>query len=176
LARWNRIASPYTIYVGQKITFYPSKAKKYVIKAPPKKHKTLNKHKDTRITSNLSKIGVQLSWQWPLKTKKLVKNKANFGVKVVGTRGELVRSGEKGKVVYAGSGLKGYGNLIIIKHNEEFLSAYGLNKRLLVKEGVLIKKGQAIAEIGLDEKLQYVLFFEIRQHGKPVDVTRYLPR
>ncbi|ORU89689.1 MAG: hypothetical protein A6F71_01640 [Cycloclasticus sp. symbiont of Poecilosclerida sp. M] len=176
LARWNGISRPYTIFIGQKLDLRPKKLNKKVKKQVIIKNKTLIKQKDTRSTSNLSKNRVQLTWQWPIKAKKLIKNRANLGAKIFGIRGELVRSSEKGKVVYAGSGLKGYGNLIIVKHNEEYLSAYGFNKRLLVKEGVLIKKGQAIAEIGLDGKSQHVLFFEIRKHGKPVDVTRYLSR
>jgi lipoprotein NlpD len=97
------------------------------------------------------------------------------GVTLVGKAGELVRSSESGKVVYAGDGLKGYGNLLIVKHRDEFLTAYGYNKRLLVKEGSVVKKGQAIAEIGKDNKNRPALFFEIRRRGKAVSVTEYMP-
>jgi len=95
---------------------------------------------------------------------------------LIGSPGELVRSSESGKVVYAGNGLKGYGNLLIIMHNEEFLTAYGYNKRLLVDEGSVVKKGQAIAEIGKDSKQRQILFFELRRHGKAVTISQYLPK
>ena len=81
-----------------------------------------------------------------------------------------------GSVVYAGSGLLGYGNLIILKHNDDYLSAYAHSKRLLVKEGQLIKVGQAIAEIGSSGTDNVKLHFEIRRRGKPVDPMIYLPK
>ena len=176
LARWNAIARPYTIFVGQTIKFYPNKT--------PINHKIIKKinnktklnQRIASVTSNKYKKALKLKWQWPIKVRQLENERSHTGVTVIGKLHELVRSGESGKVVYAGSGLKGYGNLLIIKHNEEFLSAYGFNKRLLVEEGVFVKKGQAIAEIGLDSKKRPVLFFEIRRKGKPISVTRYLPK
>lgn len=81
-----------------------------------------------------------------------------------------------GSVVYAGSGLLGYGNLVIIKHNEQYLSAYAHNKKLLVKEGQKVKAGQVIAEIGSSGTDKVKLHFEIRRQGKPVDPKKYLPK
>ncbi len=98
------------------------------------------------------------------------------GVLLIGKSRELVRSSEGGKVVYAGNGLKGYGNLLIIMHDNEFLTAYGYNKRLLVKEGSVVKKGQAIAEIGIDNKKRRILFFEMRRYGKTISVVKYMPK
>jgi lipoprotein NlpD len=80
-----------------------------------------------------------------------------------------------GKVVYSGSGLRGYGKLIIIKHNKTYLSAYAHNDRILVKEGQSVSKGQKIAEMGNTDASQVELHFEIRKFGKPVDPAQYLP-
>lgn len=177
LAKWNGISKPYTIYKGQRLRLTPTRyTKKRTTKAPTKNKKTYIKQKITKKTSNLSQNNVQLSWQWPIRVKRIEKGFVSTGSVLVGTAGELVRSSEAGKVVYAGSGLKGYGNLLIVKHNEEFLTAYGYNKRLLVKEGSVVKKAQAIAEIGMDNKKRHVLFFELRRYGKAVSVTKYLPK
>jgi lipoprotein NlpD len=175
LAVWNGISTPFTIFSGQKLRLSPKKQPKKTKNKINYKKKLYKKHKVKGVTSNDYKKTLKLKWRWPIKVRQIEKNDGHTGVTLVGKRNELVRSGESGKVVYAGSGLKGYGNLLIIKHNEEFLSAYGFNKRLLVKEGAFIKRGQAIAEIGLDYKKRSILFFEIRRRGKPVSVTRYLP-
>lgn len=97
------------------------------------------------------------------------------GVDIGGTRGQPVLASAAGKVVYSGSGLRGYGKLIIIKHNDTYLSAYAHNERLLVKEGQTVRKGQQIAEMGDSDADQVKLHFEIRRIGKPVDPARYLP-
>jgi len=177
LAKWNNISSPYTIYKGQKLTLVATKSTvKKKKKIPTTKNKVLIKQKINNNTSNNYQKGLKLSWQWPIKVQKLEKGRVKSGVVLFGSSKELVRSSERGKVVYAGSGLKGYGNLLIVMHNDEYLTAYGYNKRLLVKEGFFVKKGQAIAEIGVDNKKRSVLFFEMRRHGKPVSVTKYLPK
>jgi len=177
LAKWNNISWPYTIYKGQKLTLVAKKTTlKKRKKSLTKKNKVLIKQKITNNTSNNYQKGLKLSWQWPISVQKLEKERVKSGVLLFGSSKELVRSSEAGKVVYAGSGLKGYGNLLIVMHNDEYLTAYGYNNRLLVKEGFLVKKGQAIAEIGVDNKKRSVLFFEVRRHGKPVSVTKYLPK
>ncbi len=173
LAKWNGISWPYTIYKGQKLTLVaakPSINKKQA--ATQERKKTYKKQKVAKQYQNKLK----LVWQWPIKVRKLENGFVKSGVVLVGKSGELVRSSERGKVVYAGNGLKGYGNLLIVMHNNEYLTAYGYNKRLLVKEGSIVAKGQAIAEIGVDIKKRRVLFFEIRRHGKAVSVTKYLPK
>jgi lipoprotein NlpD len=97
------------------------------------------------------------------------------GVDIGGARGQPVLASAAGKVVYSGSGLRGYGKLVIIKHNDAYLSAYAHNERLLVKEGQTVRKGQQIAEMGDSDADQVKLHFEIRKMGKPVDPARYLP-
>ena len=90
-------------------------------------------------------------------------------------RARIVLAAADGRVVYAGAGLRGYGNLIILKHNNTFLTAYAHNQTLLVKEDQAVRKGQKIAEMGNTDADRVKLHFEIRRQGKPVDPTRYLP-
>jgi lipoprotein NlpD len=97
------------------------------------------------------------------------------GVDIAGQRGQAVVASASGKVVYSGSGLRGYGKLIIIKHNKTYLSAYAHNDHILVKEGQNVGKGQKIAEMGSTDASQVGLHFEIRKFGKPVDPAQYLP-
>jgi len=99
----------------------------------------------------------------------------NKGLDLGGKLGDPVHAAADGKVVYAGSGLRGYGNLIILKHNNTFLTAYAHNQTLLVKEDQSVRKGQKIAEMGNSDTDQVKLHFEIRRQGKPVDPLRYLP-
>lgn len=177
IARWNNIRSPYTIYAGQKLTLIaPQQQPKKHAQTAKKETKIVRKQQLAKKSSSNNKKTLKLSWAWPIKVKQVEKDRANSGVTLIGSPGELVRSSESGKVVYAGNGLKGYGNLLIIMHNEEFLTAYGYNKRLLVNEGSVVKKGQAIAEIGKDSKQRQILFFELRRHGKAVTISQYLPK
>jgi len=118
-----------------------------------------------------------VSFQWPTRGNVLagfdeVKNK---GIDISGKAGDPVLAAADGKVVYAGSGLRGYGNLVILKHNNTYLTAYAHNQSLLVKEDQAIKRGQKIAEMGNSDADQVKLHFEIRRQGKPVDPAKYLP-
>jgi lipoprotein NlpD len=97
------------------------------------------------------------------------------GVRIAGGEGQQVCAAESGTVVYSGSGLKGYGNLIIVKHNDIYLSAYGFNRRLLVNEGAQVRRGQVVAEVGNAANGKYRLHFEIRKNGSAVDPLKYLP-
>jgi lipoprotein NlpD len=99
----------------------------------------------------------------------------NKGLDVSGKAGDPVLAAADGKVVYAGSGLRGYGNLVIIKHNNTFLSAYAHNQALLVREDQAVKRGQTIAQMGNSDADQVKLHFEIRRLGKPVDPVKFLP-
>lgn len=99
----------------------------------------------------------------------------NKGVDIAGHAGDPVLAAADGRVVYAGAGLRGYGNLIILKHNNTYLTAYAHNQSLLVKEDQTVRKGQKIAEMGSTDTDRVKLHFEIRRQGKPVDPTRYLP-
>ncbi len=98
------------------------------------------------------------------------------GIKIAGSSGDPVQSAEAGRVVYSGSGLIGYGRLIIVKHNDKYLSAYGHNREILVSEGDQVAKGQKIAEMGTANSGEPLLHFEIRKDGEPVDPLRLLPR
>jgi len=118
-----------------------------------------------------------VAWMWPGNGAVLtgfdeVKNK---GVDIAGNAGDPVLAAAEGKVVYAGSGLRGYGNLIILKHNNTYLTAYAHNQTLLVKEDQTVKRGQKIAEMGNSDADRVKLHFEVRKQGKPVDPTKYLP-
>ena len=120
----------------------------------------------------------KVDWSWPAKGRIVTgfSEAANLkGIDIAGAAGQPVAASAGGKVVYAGTGLRGYGKLIIVKHNGMYLSAYAHNKEILVKEGQQVTKGQKIAEMGNTDADQVKLHFEIRRHGKPVDPLRYLP-
>ncbi len=120
----------------------------------------------------------KLDWAWPAKGKVVTgfSETANLkGIDIAGGAGEPVIASAAGKVVYVGTGLRGYGKLVIIKHNKTWLSAYAHNREILVKEGQQVTKGQKIAEMGNTDADQVKLHFEIRRLGKPVDPARYLP-
>ncbi len=118
-----------------------------------------------------------LGWIWPGHGPVLAgfDEAKNKGLDIGGSAGDAVLASSDGKVVYAGAGLRGYGNLIILKHNNTFLTAYAHNQTLLVKEDQAVKKGQKIAEMGNSDADRVKLHFEIRRQGKPVDPAKYLP-
>ena len=118
----------------------------------------------------------QIEWIWPTKGKVLEEfSEGTKGIDITGTLGQAVNASAAGKVVYSGGGLRGYGKLIIIKHNSTYLSAYAHNNKLLVKEGQTVSKGQKIAEMGSTDSSLVKLHFEIRKNGKPVDPLKHLP-
>ncbi|WP_039956506.1 peptidoglycan DD-metalloendopeptidase family protein, partial [Xanthomonas graminis] len=119
------------------------------------------------------------SWRWPadgaVVSRFVVGETTKQGVDIAGSSGQAVRAAADGVVVYSGAGLVGYGELIIIKHNEQWLSAYGHNRKRLVNEGQNVKGGEQIAEMGRSGAARDMLHFEIRYNGKPVDPLLYLP-
>ncbi len=125
-----------------------------------------------------AKLPRKFTWTWPAKGLIVRKfsQKGNKGLDISGRLGQPVYAAAGGRVVYSGSGLIGYGKLIIIKHNKSHLSAYAYNNRLLVKEGDTVSGGQRIAEMGQTGAKQVKLHFEIRRDGKPVNPLRYLPK
>lgn len=128
------------------------------------------------VPAPMPEMPVVTQWRWP--TRGNVVRPFGTGVKGVDIGGELgqpVLAAAAGKVVYSGAALKGYGELIIIKHDELHLSAYGYNRRRLVGEGAMVAAGQPIAELGLGPEQKPALHFEIRRKGKPVDPAAYLP-
>jgi lipoprotein NlpD len=119
----------------------------------------------------------RLSWMWPSDGRIIATfdGDKNKGVDIGGKAGQQVVAAGAGKVMYAGSGIRGYGNLVIVKHSNNLLSAYAHNRTILVKEGQTVAKGQVIAEMGDSDADSVKLHFEIRHQGKPVDPTRFLP-
>ena len=120
--------------------------------------------------------GEDVDWMWPTKGRVLAAfTEAGKGVDIAGRKGAPVLAAAAGRVVYAGAGLRGYGKLVIIKHNETWLSAYAHNDNILVKEQQDVRKGQKIAEMGSSDADQVKLHFEVRRQGKPVDPVKVLP-
>ena len=170
LARWNRLGDGSLIYPGQVIRLQP----------PSGGGST------SRTTASTTPRSIppppsdpSPAWEWPT-SGRIVSNfgdnsGSNTGVLIEGRRGQAVNAAAGGRVVYSGGGLIGYGQLIIIKHNDTYLSAYGHNASLLVKEGQAIKKGQRIATMGEGPGQAPRLHFEIRRNGKPVNPRQYLP-
>jgi lipoprotein NlpD len=119
----------------------------------------------------------KLSWMWPSDGKIVATfdEGKNKGIDIAGKPGQQVMAAGAGKVMYAGSGIRGYGNLVIVKHSNSLLSAYAHNRSIVVKEGQNVNKGQMIAEMGDSDADSVKLHFEIRQQGKPVDPSRFLP-
>ena len=125
----------------------------------------------------------EVEWSWPAAGKVIATfnndgggaQEASKGIDIAGKLGDPVQAAAAGKVVYVGSGLRGYGNLVIVRHSPAFLSAYAHNSRILVKEGQAVTRGQKIAELGNSDADQPKLHFEVRQQGKPVDPLKFLP-
>ena len=116
-----------------------------------------------------------ITWQRPTAGNIIAHySNSNKGVDIAGTSGQAVVSAADGKVVYAGNGLRGYGNLVIVQHNSTYLTAYGHNQALLVKEGEVVKRGQTIARMGNTDTDRVKLHFEVRQDGKPVNPVNYV--
>jgi lipoprotein NlpD len=190
LAGTNSIAKPYTIYVGQKIdTVNRPLIKKSAIITSVRKTSKWSKKKEKpakrtpqagRDESIKPSLGTQKGWIWPAKGKVvgrfLANDSQNKGIDIAGKLGESVSAAAAGTVVYAGKGLRGYGNLVIIKHDAKFLSAYAHTSRILVREKEKIKAGQIIAEIGSTGTNRVKLHFEIRRNGRPVDPLQFLPK
>lgn len=131
-------------------------------------------------TANLTLNRDLVQWQWPVKGKIISgfshQQHGNKGVDIAGREGNRVNAAASGQVVYAGNALRGYGNLVIIKHNDDYLSAYAHNRTLLVKEKQMVTAGQQIAELGSTDATDPRLHFEIRFRGSSVDPLKYLPK
>ena len=138
---------------------------------------TKTKKAQPQVTKTLPTVRVG-EWRWPTRGKVIgaFGRSGRKGIDVAGRFGQPVVAAAGGKVVYSGGGLIGYGELIIVKHNKQYLSAYAHNSKLLVQEGAIVKGGQRIAEMGRTGADQVKLHFEIRRNGKPVDPIRYLPK
>ena len=180
LAAWNGISAPYTIYPGQRLALYPpSGARAGASKsALPSTRPAPQPQSTPALSAPPADSGI--AWRWPADGQLISRFEAGEptkqGIDIAGAGGTPVRAAGDGVVVYSGSGLVGYGELIIIKHNDQWLSAYGHNRNRLVNEGELVKSGQQIAELGRSGAARDMLHFEIRYNGKPADPLRYLPK
>jgi len=140
----------------------------------PKSTQSNTSHKTKKV-----KYASTVKWRWPVRGKIVHRFSAKSGKKglgISGKSGKRIVAAAAGRVVYSGSGLRGYGKLIIIKHNDTYLSAYANNKKILVNEQQKVKSGQHIADMGSNGANKTMLHFEIRKNGKPVNPIRYLPR
>ncbi|WP_299807847.1 peptidoglycan DD-metalloendopeptidase family protein [uncultured Shewanella sp.] len=131
-------------------------------------------HKPVELPKKVSR------WSWPVKGKVIgtfsAKEQGNKGIKIAGNRGDVIRAAASGRVVYAGSALRGYGNLVIIKHSDDYLSAYAHADKISVKEKQLVNVGQTVATMGSTGTNRVMLHFEIRYHGKSVNPVKFLPK
>jgi lipoprotein NlpD len=144
---------------------------------PTKPVKAPRATRPTRVVKTAQQASVR-KWRWPVKGRVIGSfgKAGGKGIDIAGSRGRPIEATAPGTVVYSGSGLRGYGQLIIIKHNKRYLSAYAHNDRLHVKEGDAVQGGQRIAEMGDSGTKSVRLHFEIRRDGKPVDPAQFLPR
>lgn len=178
LARWNGLADPYIIEIGDVLRVSPAGSNAVI---PPSASGTSGAPADSSKSGTSSPVPspteTQVNWAWPASGPILqgfdpAKNK---GVDIAGKAGDPVLAAADGSVVYAGSALRGYGNLVIVKHGATFVSAYAHNQTLLVKDGQSVKRGQKIAEMGQSEADRVKLHFEIRKNSTPIDPMQYLP-
>ena len=195
LVRWNNLDNPNVIEVGQVLRVNTPANEGVVVRSVNRNNATLPPPVTTQASQSGAPVAANtppaaspaspvleaaeesLNFLWPSNGPVLAgfDDPKNKGLDLGGKAGDPVLAAAEGRVVYAGSGLRGYGNLIIIKHNNVFLTAYAHNQTLLVKEDQAVKRGQKIAEMGNTDADQVKLHFEIRRQGKPVDPSRYLP-
>lgn len=180
LGSWNGLAEPYTIYPGQTLRLYPGGSTAATTR--PTTGGTTVATRPTTATPAPTPVPVNsgIGWRWPadgaLVGRFVAGEATKQGIDIAGSSGQAVRAAGPGVVVYSGAGLVGYGELIIIKHNDQWLSAYGHNRKRLVNEGQSVKAGDQIAEMGRTGTSRDMLHFEIRYNGKPVDPLIYLPK
>jgi lipoprotein NlpD len=185
IARINGIKRPYTIYVGQRIRLKTATRKPAVASQGSRtaRHNDTTRQSSARrkpVDSASQAASSRIRWDWPANGPLLSTYSAQDphrkGIDIAGKNGQPIKAAADGKVVYSGSGLIGLGMLIIVKHDETYLSAYAHNRKLLVNEGEQVKRGQTIAEMGQTGTDRVKLHFEIRHNGNTLDPLRFLPR
>jgi lipoprotein NlpD len=188
IALANHISPPYVIHPGQQLSLKETPRTSIPLSSEHHPRSVAAKqaaisYENTKISKSGTAKAVKSAltashWSWPVEGK-IIKHYASGtgikGIDIAGHTGKQVKTAAPGKVVYSGSGLRGYGLLVIIKHDDTYLSAYGHNSRLLVKEGDPVKKGQAIAEMGQTDADSVKLHFEIRKNGQPINPLNVLP-
>ena len=194
LGNWNGVMPPFTIFPGQKLRLsVPRNSQAAITSASRRSQQPVATKSETRTTAAAKKVAPVslqaplpktdssggLKWRWPARGQVVksfaAKDPGSRGLDIEGQLGQEVVAAAPGQVVYSGVGLIGYGELIIIKHDQHLLSAYGHNRRRLVREGDQVQAGQRIAEMGEAGAGQPLLHFEIRKDGQPIDPKRYLP-
>lgn len=192
LARWNDIQPPYRIYPGQRLILAPPARVYGPVSQPPGGAPTAGAATSPSATGDAASATADRSrshprdpaaeagtWIWPVAKAYMddhgAVSESRKGINISGEFGAPVVAARDGRVVYSGSGLEGYGNLLIIKHGESYLSAYGFNSRLLVSEGAQVSAGERIAEMGMGPGQSAMLHFEIRHDGQPLDASAILP-
>jgi lipoprotein NlpD len=191
IIRWNNIENPNVIDVGQVLKIAPPAAdpsQEVAISKPVQLGTVSNTTEEKKNTPAVEQPSVnsvrnegsddafQLIWPAQGPVSSSFDDSKNKGIDISGKAGDPVLAAADGKVVYSGAGLRGYGNLIIVKHSNTYLTAYAHNQTLLAREDQSVKKGQKIAEMGNSDSEQVKLHFELRRMGKPVDPVKYLPQ
>jgi len=184
VARWNGVKSPYLIRTGQRLRMYPPSSKtskKSTSSSSRSASSSASKAKKpakSKSYKNNAPKGKVKRWGWPTVSRRITSRfqpaVGKDGIDISGNFGDAVYATAAGQVVYAGSGLRGYGKLIIIKHNKTYLSAYAHNDSILVAEGQNVKAGKKIGKMGSSGTGRAKLHFEIRKDGKPVNPANYL--
>ena len=179
VAAANDIQAPYTIYVGQNILLRGKKSSEV---EDGIKHQASAKKKSARTDKASTGLVVpneKLRWQWPIEGEVIkefsLSGTINKGIDIKGSSGQRVNAAADGTVVYAGGNLRGYGKLVILKHNHRFLSAYGNHQEIRVREGEKVRGGQVVGTLGASTSLVEILHFEIRLDGRPHNPLNYLP-
>lgn len=176
LVAWNKLSNPNQIEIGDLILIEsPSRAKAAAISSSKMKSEAIKPDGSSAETTKEVAADSTIVLSWPAKGKVIEEfSEKNKGIDIAGKLGEPVVAASDGKVVYAGNSLRGYGNLVIVKHDNTYLTAYAHNRVLSVKEGQMVKKGQKIAEMGDTDSNSIKLHFELRVNGKPVNPMPYL--
>lgn len=177
IVKWSNLESANQIETGQVLRVAPPDSNGATAVKPPVVVAPTVPVAPVPTTPSPSAPDDDIAWMWPSSGALIsgydeIKSK---GLKIAGKLGDPVYASADGRVVYAGSGLRGYGNLVILKHNETYLTAYAHNQALLVKEDQTVRKGQRIADMGSSDAERVMLHFEVRRNGKPVDPAKYLP-
>jgi lipoprotein NlpD len=165
VARWNHLGTDYRIIVGQTLTLHGATAMRPAQVPRPRSNPSV-----------AAPVPSSLTWAWPTDRAGISQNVPGGGLLLSGRLGQEVRAACAGRVVYVGNGIRGYGNLIIVKHAENLLSAYAHNRDVLVHESDEVALGQVIGHMGEGAPGKPVLYFEIRRNGKPVEVAPFLPQ
>ena len=180
LAKINGIKPPYTIYLNQKLDLKNVSLTLLSDSGPDADDVSRDKIKKKKAKVAKKRRAKSVDWNWPLHGEVLAKfslsQPMNKGIDIAGKKDSLVFAAADGNVVYAGGNLRGYGKLVILKHDDDLLSAYGNNAVILVKEGDLVARGLPISKVGRSASGKEFLHFEIRRDGKPVNPLKFLPK